>query len=203
MTESAETIHFAVVGVGHIGTRHAHMISLNPNAKLVAVVDIKSPEELSIPQNIPVYPNIEEMLMHHANIDVVCIATPNGYHAQHAIQALSMGRHVVVEKPMALSTEDCRFSPPSQWIKNLIAENTLGEIYQAQIICYWNRDHRYYQKGHWHGTNDLDGGVLFTQFSHFIDLMYWLLGPITINYANASNFNHQQLTEFHDSGQVV
>jgi predicted dehydrogenase len=223
MTESAETIHFAVVGIGHIGTRHAHMISLNPNAKLVAVVDIKSPAELNNPQNIPVYPNIEEMLMHHANIDVVCIATPNGYHAQHAIQALSMGRHVVVEKPMALSTEDCdamileaqkrnkkifcvmqnRFSPPSQWIKNLIAENTLGEIYQAQIVCYWNRDHRYYQKGHWHGTNDLDGGVLFTQFSHFIDLMYWLLGPITINYANASNFNHQQLTEFHDSGQVV
>ena len=154
MTESAETIHFAVVGVGHIGTRHAHMISLNPNAKLVAVVDIKSPAELNIPQNIPVYQNIEEMLMHHANVDVVSIATPNGFHAQHAIQALSMGRHVVVEKPMALSVDDCnsiiqeaqkrnkrifcvmqnRFSPPSLCIKSIIDDNILGEIFQVQVV---------------------------------------------------------------------
>ncbi|MFN4864353.1 MAG: Gfo/Idh/MocA family protein [Bacteroidota bacterium] len=223
MSESSDIIHFAIVGAGHIGSRHAHMIANNPRAVLVAITDVKIREELSIGDAIPLYDNLEEMLMHHANIDVVCIATPNGYHSQHAIQALSMGRHVVVEKPMALSVEECdammdeamkrnkhifcvmqnRFSPPSQWIKSLIDHNTLGELYQVQVVCYWNRDHRYYKTGHWHGTADLDGGVLFTQFSHFVDLMYWLLGPLQINHATSSNFNHTQLTEFDDSGQVL
>lgn len=223
MTDLTEIIRFAVVGAGHIGTRHAHMISRNPNAQLIAVVDVKSRENLNISNQIPLYDNIEEMLMRHADIDVVCIATPNGYHSQHAIQALNMGRHVVVEKPMALSSEECdamineaskrnkrifcvmqnRFSPPSQWIKSIIQNKILGELYQVQVVCYWNRDHRYYQKGHWHGTADLDAGVLFTQFSHFIDLVYWLLGPLQINYANSSNFNHDKLTEFDDSGQVL
>lgn len=223
MSETSDIIHFAIIGAGHIGQRHAHMIHNNPRAQLVAVADVKIREELNLSPEIPLYESLEEMLMHHANIDVVCIATPNGYHSQHAIQALNMGRHVVVEKPMALSTEECdammeeadkrnkqifcvmqnRFSPPSQWIKSLIQNRILGELYQVQVVCYWNRDHRYYKTGHWHGTEDLDGGVLFTQFSHFVDLVYWLLGPLNIQFATASNFNHQTLTEFDDSGQVI
>jgi predicted dehydrogenase len=223
MSESTDIIYFAIIGVGHIGCRHAHMIANNPKAKLVAVADIKIREELNIDADTPLYENLEELLMHHSEVDVVCVASPNGYHSQHAIQALSMGRHVVVEKPMALSTEECdamieeaqkrnkkiycvmqnRFSPPAQWIKSVIAENRLGELFQVQVMCYWNRDHRYYKKGHWHGTADLDGGVLFTQFSHFVDLMFWLLGPLKIDFATSSNFNHQNLTDFDDSGQVL
>lgn len=217
-------IQFAVVGAGHIGSRHAFIIQNNMSAELVALVDVRIREELPCSEiDVPVYESIESMMMHHPMIDVVCIATPNGYHSQHAIQALSIGCHVVVEKPMALSVEDCeamiqeakkrnkhifcvmqnRFSPPSQWIKKIITDNILGEIYQAHVICCWNRDERYYKRGQWHGTQDLDGGVLFTQFSHFIDMIYWLLGPIAINFANSSNFNHKHLTEFDDSGQVV
>lgn len=223
MTDSSQKIHFAVVGVGHIGHRHAHMIANNPMAQLVAVVDVKSSEELNLSSEIPLYNDIDEMVLQHPNIDVVCIATPNGFHSQHAIQALKLNKHVVVEKPMALSTEDCnrmieeaekrnkqifcvmqnRYSPPSQWIKSLIVNKTLGELYQVQVVCYWNRDHRYYKKGHWHGTENLDGGVLFTQFSHFIDLVYWLLGPLKIDFATSSNFNHESLTDFDDSGQVI
>ena len=219
-----ETIKFGIIGLGHIGARHAHMIQTNPGSELVAVADITNVEDLAM-QNfqVPLYESVEEMLMQHSNIQVVCIATPNGYHCQHAIQALSMGCHVVVEKPMALSVDDCdaiiqeaqkrnkrifcvmqnRFSPPSQWIKSIIDDKILGEIFQVQVVCYWNRDHRYYKKGHWHGTEDLDGGVLFTQFSHFIDMAYWLLGPLAINHSEFSNFNHQHLTEFDDSGQVL
>ena len=219
-----ETIKFGIIGVGHIGARHAHMIQANPGAELVAIADIRNREDLAMQDfQVPLYENVEEMLMRHSNIQVVCIATPNGYHCQHAIQALNMGCDVVVEKPMALSVDDCdamiqeaqkrnkrifcvmqnRFSPPSQWIKSIISDNVLGEIFQVQVVCYWNRDHRYYKKGHWHGTEDLDGGVLFTQFSHFIDMVYWLLGPLAINYSEFSNFNHQSLTEFDDSGQVL
>ncbi|MSP58286.1 MAG: oxidoreductase [Flavobacteriales bacterium] len=221
MVETSEPIYFAVIGVGHIGSRHAHMIWQNPQAKLVALVDVRIREELLLGDiDVPLYENIEDMLMHHPKIDVVSIATPNGFHAQHAIQILSSGSNVLVEKPMALSTEDCdamidtaekhskhifcvmqnRFSPPSQWLKSILEDNLLGEIYQVQVVCYWNRDHRYYKIGHWHGTADLDGGVLFTQFSHFIDMLYWLLGPIDIDHAVFSNFNHEHLSEFDDSG---
>lgn len=112
----------------------------------------KNVEDLAM-QNfqVPLYESVEEMLMPHSNIQVVCIATPNGYHCQHAIQALSMGCHVVVEKPMALSVDDCdaiiqeaqkrnkrifcvmqnRFSPPSQWIKSIIDDKILGEIFSS------------------------------------------------------------------------
>ena len=78
----------------------------------------------------------------------------------------------------------------------------MGKIYMVQLNCYWNRDERYYQKGNWHGTAQLDGGTLFTQFSHFIDIMYWLFGDITNIRGNFRDFSHQQLTDFEDSGFV-
>ena len=72
-----------------------------------------------------------------------------------------------------------RYSPPSQWIKGVVDQGLLGDIHLVQVNCYWNRDERYYKAGDWKGTADLDGGTLFTQFSHFIDIMYWLFGDIT------------------------
>ena len=83
-----------------------------------------------------------------------------------------------------------------------IERKLLGDIYMVQINCYWNRDERYYQKGNWHGDAQLDGGTLFTQFAHFVDLMYWVFGDITDIYAKFSDFNHQDLTDFEDSGMV-
>jgi predicted dehydrogenase len=95
-----------------------------------------------------------------------------------------------------------RYSPPSVWLKELVDKKILGEIYMVQINCYWNRDERYYTKGNWHGTRHLDGGTLFTQFSHFIDIMYWLFGDIENIQAKSRTFNHAHLTEFEDSGFV-
>jgi predicted dehydrogenase len=129
---------------------------------------------------------------------------------------------VVIEKPMALTKAGCekiiyealhrhkhvfcvmqnRYSPPSQWLKELITKNILGKIFLVQINCYWNRDERYYKKGSWHGTKNLDGGTLFTQFAHFVDIMFWLFGDITNIKTRLSNFNHAGLTEFEDSGLV-
>ncbi len=73
----------------------------------------------------------------------------------------------------------------------------------VQINCYWNRDKRYYKKESWKGRKDLDGGTLFTQFSHFVDIMYWLFGDITNIKATLRDFNHTDLTEFEDSGIVT
>ncbi|MBR6266065.1 MAG: Gfo/Idh/MocA family oxidoreductase, partial [Bacteroidales bacterium] len=138
------------------------------------------------------------------------------------IKALEKKHHVVLEKPIALTKHDAeqivfkslqvsrhvfcvmqnRYSPPSVWLKQIVTEKRLGDIYMVQLNCYWNRDERYYKKGDWHGTADLDGGTLFTQFSHFIDIMYWLFGDITNIRGNFHDFSHQSLTDFEDSGVV-
>jgi predicted dehydrogenase len=156
-------------------------------------------------------------------MDAVCICSPNGLHAEHALAALHARKHVVVEKPMALTKADCekiiysalnvhrqvfcvmqnRYSPPSAWLKDLIDQGKLGEIYMVNIDCFWNRDHRYYKKNYWKGTSDLDGGTLFTQFSHFLDIMYWLFGDITNIQARFRDFNHHHQTAFEDSGIVA
>ncbi|GHS97370.1 oxidoreductase [Bacteroidia bacterium] len=212
-------IRFAVVGCGHIGKRHIEMIQRNPEAELMAVCDI---EEGVCDTPVPVFCNLDEMLASGIEFDVLNICTPNGLHAEMAIRGLETGHHVVIEKPMALNTVDAkqilataekydrkvfcvmqnRYSPPSVWIKEVIETNCLGKLFMVQVNCYWNRDERYYKPGGWHGDKALDGGTLFTQFSHFIDLMYWLFGDITDIQARFSDFNHQTSTDFEDSGVV-
>jgi predicted dehydrogenase len=102
-----------------------------------------------------------------------------------------------------------RYSPPSVWLKEILDQGILGKIFMVQINCYWNRDDRYYKPDSksgkptsWHGTKDLDGGTLFTQFSHFIDLMYWYFGDITNINSRLSDFSHKKSTDFEDSGFV-
>jgi UDP-N-acetyl-2-amino-2-deoxyglucuronate dehydrogenase len=96
-----------------------------------------------------------------------------------------------------------RYSPPSAWLKEMVTSGRLGRIFMVQINCYWNRDERYYKAGGWKGSATTDGGTLFTQFSHFVDIMFWLFGDISNIQARFSDFNHQQLTEFEDSGMVT
>ena len=95
-----------------------------------------------------------------------------------------------------------RYSPPSEWIKKIVDDGLLGSIYMVQINCYWNRDSRYYKSDGWKGKLALDGGTLFTQFSHFIDIMYWLFGDISDIQAKFNDFSHATLTDFEDSGMV-
>lgn len=219
-------IKFAVIGCGHIGKRHAEMISRNQESELVALVDIKPKESLNIDQHdVPFFSSVDELLSSDiaASIDVINIASPNGYHAEHALKALEAKKHVVIEKPMALNRQDAekviykalhvhkqvfavmqnRYSPPSAWIKEVIDSGVLGKIFMVQLNCYWNRDNRYYKADSWHGKKDLDGGTLFTQFSHFIDLMYWLFGDIQNVNSRFANFNHSQLTEFKEDSGVI
>jgi predicted dehydrogenase len=221
-----EKIRFAVVGCGHIGKRHMEMISRNPESELVAVCDILPREQLNLNpcavHLVPCVPDLETLLSSAPQFDVLNICTPNGLHAEMAVRALETGHHVVIEKPMALNTGDAgkilytaenkrkkvfcvmqnRYSPPSVWIKKMIGSGKLGKLFLVQINCYWNRDARYYQPGSWHGNKELDGGTLFTQFSHFIDLMYWLFGDICNISARFADFNHAELTDFEDSGVV-
>ncbi len=223
MIISNERVKFAVLGAGHIGKRHAEMISRDPEAELVAMVDIRSAEACGIDKEIPFFNSMEELLTSNLEFDVVNVCTPNGLHAEQSIKALEARKHVVCEKPMGLSKDECekvifkslqmsrsvfcvmqnRYSPPSEWIKKVIEESILGDIFMVQLNCYWNRDDRYYKKGGWKGTQELDGGTLFTQFSHFIDIMYWLFGDITNIKGNFADFTHKNSTDFEDSGLVL
>ncbi|MDG5800875.1 Gfo/Idh/MocA family oxidoreductase [Marinilabiliaceae bacterium ANBcel2] len=219
----SKKISFAVVGIGRIGKRHATVIDDNKNASLAAVCDI-NPDAYAQFQfkEVPFFNSITELLNSNIDVDVVNICTPNGIHAAQTIEALNARKHVVVEKPMALFKSDAekvifkslqvsrhlftvmqnRWSPPIKWLKELISQKRLGEIFMVQINCFWNRDDRYYSPSSWHGTADMDGGVLFTQFSHFIDIMYWLFGDICSVKGNFHNFNHQNSTQFEDTGSV-
>lgn len=221
--EKNSKIKFAVVGQGHIGKRHAEMVRRNQNCELVAVCDIADKEKLGLSdlkENF--YSDVSAMLQAHPEIEVVNVCTPNGLHAEHALAALKQNKHVVVEKPMALTKADCekiiysaldhhktvfcvmqnRYSPPSVWLKEVVDKKIIGDIYMVQLNCYWNRDERYYKAGGWKGTQDLDGGTLFTQFSHWIDIMYWIFGDIKNIQAKFADFNHRSNTAFEDSGFV-
>lgn len=216
-------IRFAVIGSGHIGKRHAEMILRNNESELVAMCDIMPEEDADTSAfNVPYFSSVDGLLSAEIDYDVAAICTPNGLHAEHAIKALELRKHVVIEKPMALSKTDCekiifkalqvhkivfcvmqnRYSPPSIWLKDVIEKNLLGKVFMVQLNCYWNRDDRYYKKGNWKGSTNLDGGTLFTQFSHWIDLIYWLFGDITDIQAKFDDFNHQHSTAFEDSGLV-
>lgn len=224
-------IKFAVVGCGHIGKRHASMIKANSDFELVALCDTLSKEELGIENfsEASFFNSLEALIQSGITIDAIAIATPNGYHQEQALKVLENNWHVVLEKPMALTKAGCeqiifkalqkhkqvfcvmqnRYSPPSVWLKELLDSKILGKVFMVQINCYWNRDDRYYKPDAnsgkpttWHGTKALDGGTLFTQFSHFIDLMYWYFGDITNINARLNDFAHQKSTDFEDSGFV-
>lgn len=222
MTDTKK-IKFAVVGTGHIGKRHIEMISRHSESELVALCDIKPQDTLSIDAyKVPFFNTINELFDSGIDFDVLSIATPNGLHAEHALIGLEHKKHIVIEKPMALSKADCekiifkalqvsrqvfcvmqnRYSPPSEWIKKVVDDGILGNIYMVQINCYWNRDSRYYKADGWKGKLSLDGGTLFTQFSHFVDIMYWLFGDISDIQAKFNDFSHKGLTDFEDSGMV-
>lgn len=214
-------IQFALIGCGRIAQRHAEHI--HNNGKLIAVCDtIKSKaDELALNYNAKAYYSIEDLLLHEKP-DVVSICSPNGLHAEHSILSLNAGFHVLCEKPLAINVNDCgemikaaekankrlfaikqnRFNPPVEAVKKAIEEGRLGKIYSVQLSCFWNRNEDYYANS-WKGTKDLDGGTLYTQFSHFIDLLYWLIGDIKEAEAFIGNFAHQNIIEFEDTGAVI
>jgi UDP-N-acetyl-2-amino-2-deoxyglucuronate dehydrogenase len=215
-------LRFAIAGCGRIAQRHAEQIQVN--GKLQAVCDIvySKAEELGKQYNSNVYNSLDNLLNNERSLDVLVVCTPNGLHAQHTIMALDAGVNVLCEKPMAITAADCnnmiktaeannkklfvvkqnRFNPPVVAVKDLLINGVLGKIYSVQLNCYWNRDASYY-KDSWKGTKNLDGGTLFTQFSHFIDLLYWFFGDIKNVQAITGNLAHRGIIEFEDTGIVA
>lgn len=214
---------FAIIGCGRIGNRHAeHIVK---RGKLVALCDVEQNRLSELGQKHGVtnlFSSLDDLLNANLNIDVISICTPNGLHAEHSIKSLNAKYNVLCEKPMALSVHDCgeminaaernnkrlfvikqnRFNPPVAAVKDAIDKGHLGEILSVQLSCFWNRRPDYYENS-WKGTKSLDGGTLFTQFSHFIDLLYWLIGDVKAVHGFSENFIHKEIIEFEDAGVVA
>ncbi len=217
-----DDIKFAIVGCGRIAQRHADQINKVGILKAVCDIDYKKAFDLGNKYNAAPYQYLDEMLSKENEVCVVSVCTPNGMHAQHSIKALNAGYHVLCEKPMANNVKDChemihaaekaarqliivkqnRFNPPVIAVKSAIDKGILGKIYSIQLSCFWNRNSQYYHNS-WKGTSDLDGGTLYTQFSHFIDLLYWMFGDVKQVYALTGNFAHKAIIDFEDTGVVA
>ncbi|MCU0460411.1 MAG: Gfo/Idh/MocA family oxidoreductase [Bacteroidales bacterium] len=218
-----ERLKFAIVGCGKIADRHAEQIS--DLAQLKAVCDIVEARAVNLGKKYGTkpYTDYDKMLSEEKDIDVISVCSPNGLHAKHSVKAFRKGFHVVCEKPMAISVFDCgemikeaekanrrlfvvkqnRYNPPVVALKQALEDNRLGKILSVQLNCFWNRNPEYYSQSDWKGTLKLDGGTLFTQFSHFIDLLYWMLGDVKHCHAYTRNLNHKDQIEFEDCGVVI
>jgi UDP-N-acetyl-2-amino-2-deoxyglucuronate dehydrogenase len=218
-----DKLKFGLIGCGRIAERHAEQI--NRLAVLHAVCDKVESRAVQLGNKYgsKVHTDYNDLLSTEKDLDVISVCTPNGLHAEHSIKAFRNGFHVLCEKPMAISVYDCgemikeaekanrrlfvvkqnRYNPPVKAIKDAIDENRLGKILSIQLNCFWNRNFEYYNKSDWKGTMKLDGGTLFTQFSHFIDLLYWMFGDIKKVGAITKNLNHEGIIEFEDSGAAI
>ena len=214
-------VKFAIVGCGRIAQRHAEHINNNGVLTAVCDIDFKKAEELASKYNAKPYQYIDDLLANE-QVDVVAICSPNGLHADHSIKSLNAGFHVLCEKPMAINVNDCgemikaaeknnrrlfaikqnRYNPPVAAVKEAIDKGIFGKIHSIQLSCFWNRNPDYYVNS-WKGTQELDGGTLYTQFSHFVDLLYWMIGDVKKAYALTGNFAHKDIIEFEDTGVVA
>ena len=216
----SSALRFLLVGCGTIGERHAQLAATNGN--LVAVCDVlpQRARQFSKQYDCFGYTSLNDMLNNHADADVLVVCTPNGLHAAHSIAGLQNKMHVLCEKPMALNVADARamnkaaakarkslvivkqnrYNPPVAAVKELLERNRLGTVYSIQMNCFWNRNKNYYTSSNWRGTKEMDGGVLFTQFSHFIDLLWWFFGSIEKVKGFTANKGHQNITEIEDTG---
>jgi len=217
-------INFAVIGCGHIGPRHAGHIYNNKDANLIAVCDIKirRAKEVAEKYNCPIVERDYKKLLNNKDIDVVNICVPNYLHAKMTIDFLENGKHVVCEKPMCIKTKEGlemishekrtgkylfivkqnRYNPPVTEVKKVIDKGLLGKIYMCNASLYWNRNSKYYSRSDWKGIKNKDGGTLFTQFSHFIDILLWLNGKVKSVVAETKNYTHPSI-EFEDTGVVI
>ena len=209
---------FALIGCGRISSRHAE--NIQRIGKLKAVCDIV-PEKADLmakQYDCKAYYSIDELLLKEQDIDILSICTPNGYHAEHAIKSLQAGLHVLCEKPLCLTSaaawqiietekfcrrklfvvKSNRYNPTLIQVKNLLENNTMGKVYSFHLSCLWNRPEAYYQD--WHGKHFPDGGTLYTQFSHYIDALVSLFGPIKEVKGFSGSEAHKKGLEFEDTG---
>lgn len=200
---------FALVGCGRIAKRHSELLGLGQiaGARLVAVCDLveERAAQLAAPLAIPHFTDMHTM-MQRVGIDVVVVLTESGNHARHVVELARYGKHIVVEKPMALRLEDAdamiaacdrngaklfvvkqnRFNVPVVKLREALEQQRFGKLVLGTVRVRWCRPQSYYDQAPWRGTWALDGGVLTNQASHHIDMLEWMMGDVDSVFAMSS-----------------
>ena len=202
-------LRFALVGCGRIAKRHSELLGLGQiaGARLVAVCDIREERARAIGERmqVPAYADMDEM-MSREEVDVVTVLTSSGQHAEHVIRLAEHGRHIVVEKPMALRLDDAdamiracdqhhcrlfvvkqnRFNRPVLKLRQAMEAGRFGKPVLGTVRVRWSRNQAYYDQDPWRGTWAMDGGVLANQASHHIDLLEWMMGDVESVFAKSA-----------------
>lgn len=215
-------VTFSVIGCGNIGARHLAVVDADPGAAIAALCDVSEPKRVKWTEaygGVPAFADYHEMLR-KVQSDVVSICTPHALHAEMAIAAANAGRHVLVEKPMSLTTAEAdamaeaaerngvrlmvvkqnRHNIPVELTRQALERGALGRIYMTQCNVAWNRHEGYYKESDWRGRKALEGGALYTQASHFIDLMTWWFGDVVEASADVQTCKHN--IEIEDCGSA-
>jgi UDP-N-acetyl-2-amino-2-deoxyglucuronate dehydrogenase len=194
-----QPLRVALVGCGRISQNHFDAIAKLDGLTISAVCDVVPERAKAAGEKlgVPWFTSYEKML-HDASSEIVTIATPSGLHPAHGILAARAGKHVVCEKPMAITlasadelVQACdaagvklfvvkqnRLNPPVQLLKRAMDKGRFGKIYLANTTVRWTRPQEYYDQAPWRGTWEFDGGAFMNQASHYVDLMQWLVGPV-------------------------
>ena len=238
-------LKLALIGCGRISDNHLKAVLANyKDIEAVALCDIKEHkaaleklgyqiyareidipinlEKIVQPEKINIYSNYKEMLQKE-DIDICSICTESGYHAKIALYCLDHKKHVIVEKPMAMSIIDAnkmidtakrnkvklavchqnRFNTTIQKLRQAVNEGRFGRIYAGTARILWNRNKAYYNKANWRGTWKLDGGCLINQCTHNIDLLQWMIdsGVYSV-YGQTANYSHPYI-QTEDYGSII
>jgi predicted dehydrogenase len=219
-----EALKTAIVGCGKVGHLHAKALSRLPESVFVGVcdVDLQRAQQFAAQYKVKAYQDVEEMIA-EAGVESLTVCTPHPLHAEPAIQAAKAGVHVLIEKPLASSLQDCdnilraakqggvkigtmcqrRFYAPCQRIKRAIEEGKLGRPVLGSVAMYGWRDQAYYQSDLWRGSWKAEGGgVLVNQAPHQLDLLQWYMGPIDELFGFWGNLNHPYI-EVEDTAVAV
>lgn len=214
-------LRFGLIGCGRVAPRHAQSLQHLPQAELVAVADVIESRAEHFYKDYGAEPCTDyRALLDRKDIDVITICTPSGLHSQIGIEAVQAGKHVIVEKPIALSTKDAdtliqaaadagvklcvvlqnRFNPPMRDLYDVVQSGKLGRLLLGNATVRWYRPQSYYEDG-WHGTWAMDGGALMNQSIHHIDALQWLMGDVDTVYAMTGTLAHKMEAE--DVGVAV
>lgn len=194
-----ELVRVGLVGYGSIGRVHEEALARCPEAQLVAVAGR----------------NEFENLLARPDVDLVCLCTPSGLHGRQALQALKAGKHVIVEKPLALTHAEGqavvreaaerglflsvffqrRLEPQHLYVKQAVESGRLGRPVLAEALVRWHRPQSYYDSAPWRGTRELDGGALMNQAIHYVDLLRWLMGPVAEVTGATATLTHRMESE--------
>ena len=212
---SLEKLRFAIIGCGRIAPRHAQSLVEIQNAQLVVACDLIESRAQNIANQYGCEPSTDyRRVLERKDIDVVAICVPSGLHAQIGIEAASAGKHVLVEKPIALTVADAdaliesckkfgvtlgvvlqnRFNPPMRDLRQAVDDGELGRLLLGNATVRWYRPQEYYEDG-WHGTWAMDGGAFMNQAIHHIDALCWFMGQPERVFSYTSTLAHRMEAE--------